>query len=54
MADSAASALVDELREDYVFLRDLEHALQAQQDRQTQQLPDDTENQARLAMASTA
>ncbi|WP_303856601.1 bifunctional [glutamate--ammonia ligase]-adenylyl-L-tyrosine phosphorylase/[glutamate--ammonia-ligase] adenylyltransferase [Salinicola salarius] len=43
--------VVDELREDYVFLRDLEHALQAQQDRQTQQLPDDTENQARLAMA---
>lgn len=43
--------VVDELCGDYVFLRDLEHALQAQQDRQTQQLPDDTENQARLAMA---
>ena len=37
-----------ELREDYVFLRDLEHALQAQQDRQTQTLPGDPENQARL------
>ena len=44
-------AVVDELREDYVFLRDLEHALQAQQDRQTQTLPGDPENQARLAMA---
>lgn len=43
--------VVDELREDYVFLRNLEHALQAQQDRQTQQLPDDAENRARLAMA---
>lgn len=43
--------VVDELRDDYVFLRDLEHALQAQQDRQTQTLPNDPENQARLAMA---
>jgi len=43
--------VVDELREDYEFLRDMEHALQAQQDRQTQQLPGDPENQARLAMA---
>ncbi len=44
-------SVVDELQEDYAFLRDLEHALQAQQDRQTQQLPNDPENQARLAMA---
>jgi glutamate-ammonia-ligase adenylyltransferase len=44
-------AVVDELRGDYEFLRNLEHALQAQQDRQTQQLPSDPENQARLAMA---
>ncbi|WP_110657294.1 bifunctional [glutamate--ammonia ligase]-adenylyl-L-tyrosine phosphorylase/[glutamate--ammonia-ligase] adenylyltransferase [Salinicola halimionae] len=43
--------VVDELRIDYEFLRNLEHALQAQQDRQTQQLPSDPENQARLAMA---
>jgi len=43
--------VVDELRGDYEFLRNLEHALQAQQDRQTQQLPSDPENQARLAMA---
>ncbi|MGQ7241942.1 bifunctional [glutamate--ammonia ligase]-adenylyl-L-tyrosine phosphorylase/[glutamate--ammonia-ligase] adenylyltransferase [Salinicola sp. V024] len=43
--------VVDELRGDYEFLRNLEHALQAQQDRQTQQLPSDSENQARLAMA---
>lgn len=44
-------AVVDELREDYVFLRDLEHALQCQRDRQTQSLPDDARDRARLAMA---
>ncbi|WP_106476053.1 bifunctional [glutamate--ammonia ligase]-adenylyl-L-tyrosine phosphorylase/[glutamate--ammonia-ligase] adenylyltransferase [Phytohalomonas tamaricis] len=42
---------VDELHADYVFLRDLEHALQAQQDRQTQTLPDDELGRARLALA---
>ncbi|WP_251977233.1 bifunctional [glutamate--ammonia ligase]-adenylyl-L-tyrosine phosphorylase/[glutamate--ammonia-ligase] adenylyltransferase [Salinicola avicenniae] len=44
-------AVVDELHDDYVFLRDLEHALQAQQDRQTQTLPQDDVGRARLALA---
>ncbi|WP_110686418.1 bifunctional [glutamate--ammonia ligase]-adenylyl-L-tyrosine phosphorylase/[glutamate--ammonia-ligase] adenylyltransferase [Salinicola aestuarinus] len=44
-------AVVDELSDDYVFLRNLEHALQAQHDRQTQQLPADDTDRARLAMA---
>lgn len=43
--------VVTELRDDYVFLRDLEHALQAQHDRQTQVLPEDAVDRARLAMA---
>lgn len=42
-------AVVTELRTAYVFLRDTEHRLQAMQDRQTQTLPDDIEQQARLA-----
>ncbi|KAA0009846.1 bifunctional [glutamate--ammonia ligase]-adenylyl-L-tyrosine phosphorylase/[glutamate--ammonia-ligase] adenylyltransferase [Billgrantia pellis] len=44
-------AVIDELLPDYVFLRDLEHALQAQEDRQTQNLPDDDLGRERLALA---
>jgi glutamate-ammonia-ligase adenylyltransferase len=44
-------AVVRELREAYVFLRDTEHALQAWDDAQTQALPGDAEGQARLAHA---
>ncbi|WP_110666617.1 bifunctional [glutamate--ammonia ligase]-adenylyl-L-tyrosine phosphorylase/[glutamate--ammonia-ligase] adenylyltransferase [Salinicola halophilus] len=44
-------AVVTELHDDYVFLRDLEHALQAQHDRQTQKLPESETDRARLAMA---
>ncbi len=40
---------VTELREAYVFLRNLEHRLQYLQDAQTQMLPPDDENRARLA-----
>nr|WP_298378890.1 bifunctional [glutamate--ammonia ligase]-adenylyl-L-tyrosine phosphorylase/[glutamate--ammonia-ligase] adenylyltransferase [uncultured Halomonas sp.] len=43
--------VVDELGEDYVFLRNLEHALQAQEDRQTQTLPENSLNRERLALA---
>lgn len=43
------SAVVGELREGYRFLRDVEHALQAIDDRQTQTLPDDEVGQARVA-----
>ncbi|WP_104204345.1 bifunctional [glutamate--ammonia ligase]-adenylyl-L-tyrosine phosphorylase/[glutamate--ammonia-ligase] adenylyltransferase [Billgrantia saliphila] len=43
--------VVDELLPDYVFLRDLEHALQAQEDRQTQNLPDDDLGRERVALA---
>ena len=41
--------MVEELTEAYVLLRNTEHAIQAQADRQTQALPDDPLNQARLA-----
>ena len=41
---------VDELKGAYLFLRDTEHALQAIDDRQTQMLPTDSLNQARVAM----
>ncbi len=44
------SAVVSELREAYVFLRNLEHALQGVEDKQTQTLPDDALNQARVAL----
>ncbi len=40
---------VDELLAAYRFLRDTEHALQAIRDEQTQSLPDDDINQARVA-----
>ncbi|GAA3907410.1 bifunctional [glutamate--ammonia ligase]-adenylyl-L-tyrosine phosphorylase/[glutamate--ammonia-ligase] adenylyltransferase [Halomonas cibimaris] len=42
---------VDELLPDYAFLRDLEHALQALDDRQTQRLPDDAVVRAQVALA---
>ena len=44
-------AVVDELLPDYAFLRDLEHALQALEDRQTQMLPSDDEDRERVAFA---
>jgi glutamate-ammonia-ligase adenylyltransferase len=40
---------VRQLSEAYVFLRDLEHRLQYLQDAQTQMLPSDDENRARIA-----
>ncbi|HSH49637.1 MAG TPA: bifunctional [glutamate--ammonia ligase]-adenylyl-L-tyrosine phosphorylase/[glutamate--ammonia-ligase] adenylyltransferase [Halomonas sp.] len=43
--------VTDELTPDYVYLRDLEHALQAREDRQTQTLPDDDEERRRVAFA---
>lgn len=42
---------VEDLRAAYLFLRDVEHRLQAWQDRQTQSLPDDVEQKLRLAFA---
>ncbi|MFC4258379.1 bifunctional [glutamate--ammonia ligase]-adenylyl-L-tyrosine phosphorylase/[glutamate--ammonia-ligase] adenylyltransferase [Marinobacter lacisalsi] len=44
------SPVVKELREAYVFLRNLEHALQGMEDKQTQLLPDDELGQARVAL----
>lgn len=44
-------AVVDELLPDYAFLRDVEHALQALEDRQTQMLPTDDEDRERVAFA---
>ncbi|MBN7770587.1 bifunctional [glutamate--ammonia ligase]-adenylyl-L-tyrosine phosphorylase/[glutamate--ammonia-ligase] adenylyltransferase [Marinobacter daepoensis] len=43
------SRVVDELRSAYVFLRNLEHALQGVEDRQTQILPEDDLSCARIA-----
>ncbi|OZC35476.1 bifunctional glutamine synthetase adenylyltransferase/deadenyltransferase [Marinobacter vinifirmus] len=43
------SSVVKELREAYVFLRNLEHALQGMEDKQTQVLPDDELSQTRVA-----
>lgn len=43
--------VVEELSAGYVFLRDLEHALQAQEDRQTQTLPVEAMDRQRLALA---
>ncbi|QLC73519.1 bifunctional [glutamate--ammonia ligase]-adenylyl-L-tyrosine phosphorylase/[glutamate--ammonia-ligase] adenylyltransferase [Pseudomonas sp. LPB0260] len=42
-------AVVEELREGYEFLRYTEHALQAIDDRQTQMLPDNQQDRARVA-----
>ena len=44
------SAQVRGLEEDYVWLRTLEHALQAVDDAQTHQLPDDSATQQRVAI----
>lgn len=44
-------AVVDELLPDYAFLRDLEHVIQALEDRQTQMLPASETDQARVAFA---
>ncbi|WP_075880654.1 bifunctional [glutamate--ammonia ligase]-adenylyl-L-tyrosine phosphorylase/[glutamate--ammonia-ligase] adenylyltransferase [Vreelandella massiliensis] len=44
-------AVVEELLPDYAFLRDVEHALQALEDRQTQRLPDDALDRERVALA---
>ena len=41
--------IVKELRDDYVFLRNIEHRIQALQDRQTQLLPGDDFNRLRIA-----
>jgi glutamate-ammonia-ligase adenylyltransferase len=43
--------VVDELLPDYTFLRDLEHILQALEDRQTQTLPEDDIDRERVALA---
>jgi len=43
------AAVVRELCDDYVFLRNVEHRIQALQDRQTQLLPADPLQQARIA-----
>lgn len=44
-------AVVEELQEAYHFLRDIEHALQAEHDQQTQSLPANDTSRARIAMA---
>lgn len=44
-------AVVDELLPDYAFLRDIEHALQALEDRQTQTLPNGDSDRERVAFA---
>jgi glutamate-ammonia-ligase adenylyltransferase len=43
------AAVIDELRQGYEFLRYTEHAIQAIADRQTQMLPEDERDQARIA-----
>ncbi|HUE92016.1 bifunctional [glutamate--ammonia ligase]-adenylyl-L-tyrosine phosphorylase/[glutamate--ammonia-ligase] adenylyltransferase [Pseudomonas sp.] len=43
------AAVTDELRDGYAFLRYAEHALQAIDDRQTQMLPDNDQDRARVA-----
>lgn len=45
------AAAAEELREAYIFLRDCEHRIQAQADRQTQALPDGELNRLRLALS---
>ncbi|TDV66005.1 bifunctional [glutamate--ammonia ligase]-adenylyl-L-tyrosine phosphorylase/[glutamate--ammonia-ligase] adenylyltransferase [Pseudomonas sp. LP_7_YM] len=44
------AAVIGELREGYQFLRYTEHAIQAIADRQTQMLPEETTDQARIAL----
>jgi len=43
-------SVVAELRQAYIFLRNLEHALQGIADKQTQELPEDDLNRARVAL----
>ncbi|MDD7805177.1 MAG: bifunctional [glutamate--ammonia ligase]-adenylyl-L-tyrosine phosphorylase/[glutamate--ammonia-ligase] adenylyltransferase, partial [Endozoicomonas sp. (ex Botrylloides leachii)] len=43
--------IVDTLRQAYIFLRNLEHALQSFQDKQTQNLPEDTDVRERLGFS---
>ncbi len=43
-------AVCDDLRQGYEFLRNVEHALQAQRDQQTQTLPTSADDQLRLAL----
>ncbi len=45
------AAACDELKQAYLFLRDSEHALQALNDEQTQLLPEDDTQRARVALA---
>ncbi|MGI9273558.1 MAG: bifunctional [glutamate--ammonia ligase]-adenylyl-L-tyrosine phosphorylase/[glutamate--ammonia-ligase] adenylyltransferase [Endozoicomonas sp.] len=45
------AAVTSELREAYIYLRNLEHAIQAVDDKQTQQLPSDSEPLERLAIS---
>ncbi|MGQ7248763.1 bifunctional [glutamate--ammonia ligase]-adenylyl-L-tyrosine phosphorylase/[glutamate--ammonia-ligase] adenylyltransferase [Halomonas sp. V046] len=47
-------AVIDDLLPDYAYLRDLEHAIQALEDRQTQALPDDALDRERVAFAMDA
>ncbi len=42
--------VVSELRDAYIFLRNLEHALQGMEDKQTQLLPEDALSRARVAL----
>ncbi|QJQ95015.1 MULTISPECIES: bifunctional [glutamate--ammonia ligase]-adenylyl-L-tyrosine phosphorylase/[glutamate--ammonia-ligase] adenylyltransferase [Halomonadaceae] len=49
--DLLPQAVVDELEPDYVFLRDLEHVIQALEDRQTQALPEDEPDRERVTLA---
>ncbi|MDE2138856.1 MAG: bifunctional [glutamate--ammonia ligase]-adenylyl-L-tyrosine phosphorylase/[glutamate--ammonia-ligase] adenylyltransferase, partial [Gammaproteobacteria bacterium] len=51
-AGSLSAAAGTELAQAYVFLRNVEHRLQMEADRQTQSLPADAAAQARLAWAS--
>lgn len=44
------SEVVNELRDAYIFLRNIEHALQGIDDQQTQLLPDDAVTRARVAL----
>ncbi|MCK7544786.1 bifunctional [glutamate--ammonia ligase]-adenylyl-L-tyrosine phosphorylase/[glutamate--ammonia-ligase] adenylyltransferase [Marinobacter bryozoorum] len=44
------SPVVRELRDAYIFLRNLEHALQGMEDKQTQLLPEDDLSRARVAL----
>nr|WP_246840865.1 bifunctional [glutamate--ammonia ligase]-adenylyl-L-tyrosine phosphorylase/[glutamate--ammonia-ligase] adenylyltransferase [Hahella sp. CCB-MM4] len=44
-------AVVDELRSAYIYLRNMEHAIQGLADKQTQQIPSDERGRARIALA---